>query len=249
MEIGLLSFVVAAHNEVASLPPLLEEIRGAAGRVGAPFEIVVVDDGSTDGTTAWLERESREHDDLLAVHLPKNRGQSAAMIVGLRASRGEILVTLDADLQNDPADAVQLVAALEESDLACGVRAKRHDIWAKRVGSRIANRFRRWILKDRFRDVGCSLKAWRRPVAERMPPFRGFHRFIPILAEAEGFRVVELEVSHRPREHGETHYGQLSRALAGLRDLFGVAWLRSRRVDVTPPQDQGALDRSRSPRS
>jgi len=234
-----LSFVVAAHNEEDSLPVLCEEIRAAARAIGKGYEILVVDDGSTDGTGPWLEAQGAAADDLVVIRLPKNRGQSAALAIGLEHARGEILVTLDADLQNDPKDTALLLEALPGHDLACGVRQGRKDTFAKRYGSRLANGFRRWALNDRFQDVGCTLKAWRRPVARRMPKFKGFHRFIPILAEAEGFRVVEVPVSHRARQHGQTHYGQLSRAVAGLRDVLGVAWLKSRHIDLSTPEEPG----------
>jgi len=226
----LVSFVVPAHNEEESLPVLVEEIREAARALGQPYEIVVVDDGSTDTTGAWLKSQAERSEDLVVLYTAHNHGQSAAMAAGMQASGGAVIVTLDADLQNDPADAPRLVEALADCDLACGVRRKRKDSAAKRLGSRFANAFRRWWLHDEFRDVGCTLKAWKRPVAERIPKFRGFHRFIPILAKAEGFRIREIEVAHRPRRHGETHYGNLGRAWKGLFDLFGVRWLLRRRV-------------------
>lgn len=221
-----------AHDERESLGVLLGEIRAAAARLGRPHEIVVVDDGSTDGSWEWLRAEAASHGDLVARRFRANRGQSAALAAGLEACRGGVVVTMDADLQNDPADAVALVAALAENDLACGVRVDRRDRWSKRVGSRIGNGVRSLLLGDGFRDVGCALKAWRRPVAARIPRFKGFHRFIPVLARTEGFRVVEVPVHHRPRQHGRTHYGNLRRAFHGLVDVFGVAWLRRRRIDV-----------------
>jgi glycosyltransferase involved in cell wall biosynthesis len=229
---GLVSFVLPAHNERESLAVLLGEIRAAAARLGRPHEIVVVDDGSTDGSWEWLLGEAAAHGDVVARRFRSNRGQSAALAAGLEACRGAVVVTMDADLQNDPLDAVELVAALGANDLACGVRVARHDRWSKRVGSRIGNGVRSLLLGDGFRDVGCALKAWRRPVAARLPRFRGFHRFIPVLARAEGFSVVEVPVHHRGRRFGRTHYGNLRRAFHGLVDVFGVAWLRSRRIDA-----------------
>ena len=229
----LVSFVIPAHNEEESLPVLLDEVRAAARDLGRPYEIVVVDDGSTDSTGAWLAEQAALGDDLEVVRLEPNRGQSGAMAAGFEAARGEVLVTLDADLQNDPKDTGLLLAALDGSaDLACGVRSQRYDNFSKRIGSRIGNGFRRWVLGDRFRDVGCTLKAWRSPVAAAVPKFDGFHRFIPILAEAEGFRVVEVEVSHRQRRYGDTHYGNLGRAIKGLRHLFSVRrMLKQRRKE------------------
>ncbi len=224
------SFILPAHNEAESLPILFEELRSAAKALGRACEFVVVDDASDDGTAAWLAEEALREPRLVLVRFSRNRGQSAALAAGIQASRGEILVTLDADLQNPPADAIPLIGALSECDLACGVRERRSDRWAKRAGSRVANAFRRAMLGDRFRDVGCSLKAWRRPVATSLPKFHGFHRFVPLLAEAAGYRVTEVPVRHRPRQHGATHYGNLGRALHGLRDLLGVAWLLRRNI-------------------
>jgi len=223
---------VPAHNEEESLPLLVEEIREAARTLERPYEIVVVDDGSTDMTGAWLKSQAERSRDLVVLFTARNRGQSAAMAAGLLASGGGVIVTLDADLRNDPADAPRLVEALEDCDLACGVRRTRRDSAAKRLGSRFANALRRWWLHDEFRDVGCTLKAWKRSVAERIPKFVGFHRYIPILAKAEGLKIREIEVSHRAREHGKTHYGNLGRAWKGLFDLFGVRWLLRRRVEL-----------------
>jgi len=228
----MISFVVAAHNEEESLPILLAEIRAAAQ--GSEYEIVIVNDGSSDTTGALLDADAKNHDDLRPIHFRTNHGQSAAMSIGIEESRGDILVTMDADLQNDPADHKLLLAALEGNDLACGVRARRKDTWRKRIGSRFANWVRRSLLPgDDFRDVGCTLKAWRREVALRIPKFHGFHRFIPILARSEGYKVVEVEVSHRAREHGQTHYGNLGRAISGFRDLLGTRWLLKRRRPVS----------------
>ena len=232
--------MVAAHNEEESLPILLKEIRATAE--GSEYEIVIVNDGSSDSTRALLDADADEHDDLRPVHLKTNHGQSAAMSVGIEESRGDVIVTMDADLQNDPADHKLLLDALSGNDLACGVRAKRKDTWRKRIGSKFANGVRRSLLPgDDFRDVGCTLKAWRREVALRIPKFHGFHRFIPILARSEGYKVVEVDVSHRAREHGQTHYGNLGRAISGFRDLLGVRWLLKRRRSVSGAR--AAVDR------
>lgn len=229
----LTSFVAAAHNEGDNLAILIDEIRAAAGEIGIPYEILIVDDGSTDGSGDWLAEHAAAHEDLRVIRFPKNRGQSAAMAVGLAESKGDIIVTMDADLQNDPADTKVLLDALDGVDMACGVRANRQDRFFKRIGSRIGNGVRRLMLGDRFKDVGCQIRAWRRPVAERIPKFKGFHRFIPVLAQAEGFKIREVDVNHRHRVHGRTHYGNIGRAFAGFYDLMGVRWLKKRRVDTT----------------
>lgn len=226
----LVSFVLAAYEERESLPILIDEIRAVAARGELVYEIVVVDDGSSDGTATWLREQGAQHSDLRPVLFPTNRGQSAAMAVGLRTALGERLVTMDSDLQNDPADCLALLDALdaESADLATGVRVNRADGWGKRMGSKIGNAVRRWQLHDTFLDVGCQIRAWRRPVAETIPKFRGFHRYIPVLARDAGFKVVQRDVNHRARQHGYSKYGNLGRALSGLRDLRGVRWLQSR---------------------
>jgi len=217
------TFLVAAHDEIDSLPTLVAEIDAVARDAGLDYEILVVDDGSEDGTGEWLDKEAAARANLRAVHHDGRRGQSVALGTGIDAARGLRLVTLDADLQNDPADAPALLAALDGADLACGVRVDRRDPWSKRIGSAFANAIRRCVLGDRYRDVGCTLKAWRREVAVAIPRPRNFHRYIPILAEHLGFRVVEHPVGHRSRRHGETHYRNLSRAWVGLFDLAHVS--------------------------
>ncbi len=230
-----ISFVLPAHDEAESLPVLLREIRSVAAALGGDYEVVIVDDASSDGTEAWLRREIRASSDLRALRLPAQSGQSTALSRGLDASRGEIVVTLDADLQNVPGDTPALLKALEGADLACGVRQGRRDTLAKRIGSRVANLALRGALGVAHRDTGCGHRAWRRPVVERIPRFEGFHRFVPVLASAEGFRVVEVPVSHRPRQFGHTHYDNLGRALRGVYDLIGTGWLLRRRL--APPEE------------
>lgn len=225
-----ISFILPAHDEGESLPILVEEIRAVAGALGGDYEIVVVDDASSDGTEAWLRQQVRASRDLRALRMPRQSGQSTALAQGLAASRGDIVVTLDADLQNLPGDTPALMKALEGADLACGVRQGRQDSLAKRIGSRVANRALRGALGVEHHDTGCAHRAWRRPVVERIPRFEGFHRFVSVLASAEGFRVVEVPVSHRPRSFGRTHYGNLARAVRGLYDLIGVGWLLRRRL-------------------
>lgn len=231
-----ISFVLPAHDERESLPVLLAEIRAVAETLDGDHEIVVVDDASSDGTEAWLHEQVRASRDLRALRMPRQSGQSTALAQGLAASRGQIVVTLDADLQNVPGDTPALVKALENADLACGVRQGRRDNVAKRLGSRVANRALRSALGVEHHDTGCAHRAWRRSVVDAIPRFEGFHRFVPVLASAAGFRVVEVPVSHRPRSFGRTHYGNLGRAIRGLYDLIGVGWMLRRRV-VLPIED------------
>jgi len=223
-----LSAVVPAYNEAESLPSLLSELRSALDATGRSWELVLVDDGSSDGTGALLLTEAARDPRLVIVRFEKNAGQSAALAAGLARARGDVVVTLDADLQNDPADIPSLLAALADADVVSGVRAKRHDSWIRRVSSRIANATRRAVLGDSITDIGCSLKAYRREVLVGLPMFVGVHRFLPALCAFRGARVVEVPVHHRPRTRGVSKYGMGNRLWRGIHDLIGVSWLKVR---------------------
>jgi glycosyltransferase involved in cell wall biosynthesis len=223
-----LSAVVPAYNEVESLPQLLTELRTALDATARAWELVLVDDGSTDGTGELLRAEASRDPRLVVVRFERNAGQSAALAAGLARSRGAVVVTLDADLQNDPGDIPTLLAVLAGADVVSGVRAKRHDSWVRLVSSRIANATRRAVLGDSVTDIGCSLKAYRREVLEGLPMFVGVHRFLPALCAFRGARVVEVAVHHRPRTRGVSKYGMGNRLWRGIHDLIGVSWLKVR---------------------
>ena len=225
-----ISVVVPAYNEVESLPPLFAELRAALAATGRTWELLVVDDGSTDGTAEALEAEAARDPRVVPLVLEKNAGQSAALAAGLSRVRGAIVVTLDADLQNDPADLPLLLAALAHADVVSGVRATRNDSWVRRVSSRVANGVRRAVLGDPVTDIGCSFKAYRREALEGLPMFVGVHRFLPALCVFRGARFAEVPLNHRARAHGVSKYGVGNRLWRGLADLNGVLWLRSRLV-------------------
>ncbi|MCC6350300.1 MAG: glycosyltransferase family 2 protein [Candidatus Eisenbacteria bacterium] len=225
-----ISVVVPAYNEAENLSPLLSELRTALGSIGRTWELIVVDDGSTDGSDRALAAEAGRDARLVPLVLEKNAGQSAALAAGLSRVRGDIVVTLDADLQNDPADLPKLLAALANADVVSGIRAKRNDSWMRRVSSRVANGVRRAVLGDPVTDIGCSFKAYRREALEGLPMFVGVHRFLPALCVFRGARFAEVELAHRPRRHGVSKYGVGNRLWRGLADLNGVLWLRSRLV-------------------
>ncbi len=225
-----ISVVVPAYNEVESLPPLFAELRAALASTGRTWELIVVDDGSTDGSRELIEREAGRDDRVRAFVLERNAGQSAALAAGLGRVRGDIVVTLDADLQNDPADLPKLLAALANADVVSGVRAKRQDTWVRLVSSRIANAVRRGVLKDPVTDIGCSFKAYRREVLEGLPMFVGVHRFLPALCVFRGARFAEVPLNHRARAHGVSKYGVGNRLWRGIADLVGVQWLKTRLV-------------------
>lgn len=225
-----LSVVTPLFNEAANVPELLAEVRSALESTGWSYEVLCVDDASSDGTAAAVRSAAAGDGRIRLIRFAANRGQSAAMHAGIMAALGQVIVTIDGDLQNDPADIPSLVRALDRADLVCGWRVRRRDSRTKRMASRIGNWFRRRALKDPVHDTGCSLKAFRREVRHTLVPFRAMHRFIPALVGGAGYRVVEMPVNHRPRRHGRSNYGVSRRAWEGLRDLRGMRWWLRRRV-------------------
>src|SRR6266536_4153670 len=225
-----LSLVVPVYNERDNLPLLVEEIgRALAGRAGR-YEIVAVDDGSTDGSLDVLKALKRAHPELHIVALAAHAGQTAAFAAGFGAARGNVVVTLDADLQNDPADNPALVAELETSGAAAvaGYRVERQDTAWKRLQSRIANGVRNRLNRETIRDTGCSLKAFRADALRALPLFNGMHRFLPTLVRMHGGRVTEAPVRHRPRRFGRTKYGMWNRAFRAFVDALAVRWMQRR---------------------
>lgn len=220
------SVVVPVFNEEENISILQAEIRSALG--GTDYEIVFVDDGSTDRSVGKIQRTPN----VRVLRFKKNAGQSAALYAGVHVARGRVIVTIDADLQNDPADIPKLLAKIEEgADLACGYRSKRRDTIVKRLTSRIANFVRSRYTRDGVRDTGCTLKAMRRECATALVPFKGMHRFIPALIKGAGFQIVEVPVNHRPRKFGQSKYGLGNRAVRATIDMFGVRWLLSRQLN------------------
>ncbi|HSE94822.1 MAG TPA: glycosyltransferase family 2 protein [Methylomirabilota bacterium] len=225
-----LSVVIPAYNEAANVEACYREVRGVLEALGQSFEILFVDDGSTDGTFPTLAGLARADPRLRVLRLRRNAGQTAALDAGFRAARGDVIVTMDADLQNDPADIPRLLAALVGNDAACGWRVNRRDPWTKRAASRIANRVRRYVTGDGIHDTGCTLKAFRREALGRLRLYRGMHRFLPALIRLDGFRVTEVPVGHRPRRAGQSKYGNWGRLWTGLADLWAVRWMARRHL-------------------
>ena len=223
-----LSLVVPAYNERENLAPLLDEI--ASALAGRTYEVIIVDDGSTDGTLETLKSLRARHPQLRIIAFERNAGQTAAFAAGFRAARAPIVITLDADLQNDPADIPRLVEMLARTDATAvaGYRANRRDTPWKRLQSRIANGVRNRLNGDVIRDTGCSLKAFRTDALRDLPLFAGMHRFLPTLIKMQGGTVTEIAVGHRPRRHGVTKYGMWNRALRSLTDAFAVRWMQRR---------------------
>ena len=224
------SVVIPVFNEAESLPQLAAEVRRAMDSLGDSYEVLYVDDGSTDGSWGVLKDIFEQDPRVRILALDRNCGQSAALDAGFRSARGGVFITLDGDLQNDPADIPLLVRELDRSDVALGWRFKRRDSLLKRASSKVGNAIRNWATGDDVLDSGCSLRAFKREAAERLKLFRGMHRFLPTLFKLDGFTVSQVQVSHRPRRYGRTKYGTLDRMVAAFPDLLAVRWMQSKAV-------------------
>jgi dolichol-phosphate mannosyltransferase len=227
MTAPLLSVIVPVYNEEGNMSELQRKLESALKDI--PHEIVFVDDGSQDRTVEQIVRTPS----VRVLEFEKNLGQSAAIYAGLRVGRGDILVLIDGDLQNDANDIPRLLEEIKKgADLVCGYRVKRKDSWFKRLQSRIANGVRIRFTRDGVRDTGCTLKAMRRDCLEALIPFHGMHRFIPALIKGFGYKITEIPVNHRARYRGFSKYGFGNRALHATIDMFGVRWLLGRQIRI-----------------
>lgn len=222
-----ISVVIPVYQEQDNVIPLLEEFVPVA-RQWPDLEVLVIDDGSTDATWSRLMEAASCFPFLRGLRADRNRGQSAAMLLGLREARGDILVTLDGDRQNNPADIPRLVEATQRFDVVCGYRAHRRDTWSRRLASRIGNGIRNAVTHDGLRDTGCSLKAFRRVCVADLPPVNGVHRFMGAYFRLAGRTIEQLPVDHRPRTQGVSKYTNLKRLPRTAFDLIGFLWYRSR---------------------
>jgi glycosyltransferase involved in cell wall biosynthesis len=221
----VISVVVPLLNEEQTLEALYDEIAQALERQGQPFEVVFVDDGSTDGSLAVLSQLTAETTNVVVVHLRRNFGKAAALQAGFQEAQGDVVVTIDADLQDDPAEIPQLLAKLDEGfDLVSGWKTRRNDPWTRRLFSRLFNWATAVVSGVRLHDVNCGLKAYRAEVLRGMRLYGELHRFIPVLASYRGFRVAEIPVNHRVRRHGRSRYGP-ERYLRGFFDLLSVTFM------------------------
>lgn len=225
-----LTIVAPVYNEVENLEPLVSEIIEVLGPAAIRFEILLVDDGSQDGSFEKIVSLAESHGQVRGLHFRENRGQSAAFDAGFKEARGRWLVTMDSDLQNDPSDIPALLTALGDHDAAVGYRAERRDSWLRRISSTIANTVRNRLSGDDIIDTGCSLKAFRRECLAALKLYTGMHRFLPTLLRIEGYRVVQLPVNHRPRTRGTSKYGVWNRVFRAFVDLLAVRWMRKRHL-------------------
>ncbi|QDU59528.1 Undecaprenyl-phosphate 4-deoxy-4-formamido-L-arabinose transferase [Planctomycetes bacterium Pan216] len=222
------SVVVPAHNEATNLPTLIAEIAQVEHELPQRFEIVIIDDFSSDETSSVLEKLAANYPSLTVRRMQRQSGQSAALSAGFDVAQAEIVVTMDADLQNDPSDIPKLLAGLEEADVAIGWRRDRKDPVSKKVISKVANAIRNWMTGECVRDTGCGLKAFKAKCLAKIHRFDGMHRFFPTLVKMHGYSVVEVPVNHRPRTRGRTHYNIFNRSLRPMADLLAVRWLQKR---------------------
>lgn len=223
-----LSVVVPFYNEEDNVEMVHREVDAVVGSLAGGAEFVYVDDGSTDATAERIDALAKRDDRVLALHMARNSGQSAALEAGFRRVNGEITATLDGDLQNDPADIPRLLAELDHADVVNGIRQDRQDTLVRKLSSKIGNGFRNWVTQESVTDVGCSLRVIRSEFLRNLKLYRGMHRFLPTLLRMEGARVTEIPVSHRVRRHGESKYGIGNRAFVGFVDVLAVRWMQSR---------------------
>ncbi len=246
-----LSIIAPAHNEQDNIPGLIEDVRSAMSSTDLRFEMIVIDDGSTDATGQRLIEQMAAHSWLRVFAMrntPPGRGngQSAAFFVGLRQARGELVALMDADRQNDPSDLPAMIAQLRERnvDMIQGDRSHaRRDTFIRRRSSGVGRWFRRTLLGDTIRDTGCSLRVFKREIGLKLPlQYKGLHRFIPFYVRTLGYRVEQMQVNHRARQAGEAKYGIWNRALPGLIDLIAVRWMRNRLrpIDCEPVERKTA---------
>jgi dolichol-phosphate mannosyltransferase len=224
-----ISILVPVFNEADNILPLVQEVAAALCAIPQSYELVFVDDASTDNTWQRISEAHRTDPRIRGLRHASNAGQSAALWTGIQATMSPILATLDGDLQNDPADLPGMIAALEKADFVSGTRVNRHDTWLRRISSRIACWARRFALGVDFRDTGCAIRVFKRETLSGVFPFNGLHRFLPILVHGGRFKTLEVPVNHRPRAAGLSKYGVWNRLGRGICDLIAMAWYQRRR--------------------
>jgi dolichol-phosphate mannosyltransferase len=236
-----LSVVIPVYNEEESLDPLWIELRAVLEQTGLDFEVVFVDDGSRDRSAEIIRGFREASPRVRLVRFEENTGETAATDAGLKAARGRWVVTMAADLQNDPRDIPQFLAHLDRWDAVTGWRTgrARGDSWVRRLSSRVANAIRNAVSDETVQDSGCTFRAFRRECLRDLELYRGFHRFIPTLLKMRGYRVIELQVNHRPRRFGQSKYGIMNRAFVAFADLLVVRWMKSRLLRYEIAEDRG----------
>lgn len=230
-ETPVISVIVPIKNEEENIVPLYEAVRAALDPATPDFELLFVNDGSTDRSLERIKALTANDARVVWLSFDRNHGQTAAWDAGFKAARGRLIGTMDGDLQNDPSDFPQMIALIgADCDVVCGIRQKRMDSIVRKISSRIGNGFRNWITGESVTDVGCSLRVFKRECVHNIKLFEGLHRFFPTLLKMEGFLIKEVFVKHHPRQRGKTKYGIANRLFRGLRDCLAVQWMRDRRI-------------------
>lgn len=222
------SVIIPIKNEEENIKELIFEVEEVMQSLKEPFEILCIDDGSTDQSLSQLLEICKQKPTLRVLSFTRNFGQSAAFAIGFEKAQGEFILTLDGDRQNDPKDIPRLISALKDCEMVVGWRIHRRDPWQKKIISFLSNKVRSRLCQDGVHDTGCSLKIYRRDALQKIKMYKGMHRFLPALFKIEGFRVKEIPVQHRMREKGKTKYHFFNRSIGPLMDMFVVLWMRRR---------------------
>ena len=225
-----ISVVVPVYNEEKNLPVLIPELSEVLRSTGKSREMIFVDDGSTDRSRSILKELAVRFPEIRLLGFKKNCGETAAGAAGLKEAKGGVVITMDADLQNDPRDIPMMLQYLKEYDMVTGWREKRDDPWIKRVSSRIANRVRNRLSGETIRDSGCTFRAYKKECLQNLKLYKGMHRFMPTLVKMEGFRVIETPIRHHPRRYGVSKYTTWNRMGRAFVDLLAVKWMKSRHI-------------------
>jgi dolichol-phosphate mannosyltransferase len=225
-----ISLVVPVYNEEENLPILIREMTEVLQGLGKSYEMIFVDDGSTDGSRALLKRMIAQDPQIRLLGFKRNCGETAAGAAGLKEARGKVVITMDADLQNDPKDIPKMLDYLKDYDMVSGWRERREDSRIKRITSKIANRIRNGLSKESVRDSGCTFRTYKRECLQNLKLYKGMHRFMPTLVRMEGFRVIEIPINHRPRKFGVSKYNTWNRMWRAFVDLLAVRWMKNRHI-------------------
>jgi len=226
-----ISIVVPVYNERENLVLLDQEITKSIKPLNKSYEVILVDDGSTDGSSELIRVLQEKNSTIRLIRFGHNHGQTAAFAAGFDKARGDIIITMDADLQNSPSDIPLLLTAIKDYDVVCGWRHKRNDPWIKKISSKVANSVRNSLSDESIADTGCSLKAFRRECFKDIKLYNGMHRFFPTLMRMEGFSVTQVKVGHYPRIHGHSKYNIRNRLFASFKDLLAIRWMKKRQLN------------------
>lgn len=227
------SVVIPLKDEATNACDLIEELELSMNSLEKPWELICIDDGSTDETLSILTDLARKKSYMKIISFTQNFGQSSAFDAGFKAAKGKYIITLDGDRQNDPKDIPKLLELIEECDLVCGWRTERKDPWSKKIISKLSNLIRGHLCQDSVHDTGCSLKVYRKSCLQKIKLYHGMHRFLPALFKLEGFCIKEVPVNHRQRQGGKSKYNFFNRSISPFIDLLVVMWMHRRKLHYT----------------